>query len=84
MVMVHKTIGTSYIVAELDGSQSQLRVAGFCLIPYFPQTRSSFVIPPDDSDDDQDNTEDDPEDVHYLTSLDAPNRSYVSLDFPSL
>jgi hypothetical protein len=34
MVVVRKTIGKSYIVAELDGAQSELQVAGFRLVPY--------------------------------------------------
>ena len=38
MVAVRKTIGTSYIVAELDGAEAQQRVAGFRLIPYFSRT----------------------------------------------
>jgi hypothetical protein len=84
MVVVRKTIGTSYIVAELDGSQSQLRVAGFRLIPYFPRTRSLVPIVSDVSDDDDDTTEDDPEDVQYLESLNSSSRCYGHLDSPSL
>ena len=29
VVVIRKTPGTSYVIAELDGAQSQLRVAGF-------------------------------------------------------
>ena len=35
MVVVRKTIGTSYVIQELDRSESTLRIAGFHLIPYF-------------------------------------------------
>src|SRR5258708_4915372 len=53
MVVVRKTPGTSYIVAELDGTQSELRVAGFRLIPYFPRDHTTLPIvsnAPDDDD----------------------------------
>ena len=36
MVIVWRTKSLSYPVAELDGIQSELQVASFCLIPYFP------------------------------------------------
>jgi hypothetical protein len=81
MVVVRKTIGTSYVVAELDGSQSQLRVAGFRLIPYFSRTRTAIPIIPNLSDDD-DATEEDPEDVHYLASLDQGAREYSAASLP--
>ena len=74
MVVVRKTIGTSYVIAELDGTQSSLRVAGFRLIPYFPRTRSAFPVttaPRDEED-----TTPDPEDVSYLDSLTGPESQY--------
>ena len=83
MVVVRKTIGTSYIVAELDGAQSTLRVAGFRLVPYFPRTRTPTpivaTIP-----DDEIYSEEDPEDVHYLGSLAPEDRGYQAMNFPSL
>jgi len=77
MVVVRKTPRTSYVVAELDGAQSQLRVAGFRVIPYFRRARSSIPIVPDVTDIDDDATEDDPEDTLYLKSLDPPAREYA-------
>jgi hypothetical protein len=77
MVVVRKTPGTSYVVAELDGAQSQLRVAGFRVIPYFRRAHSSIPIVPDVTDIDDDATEDDPEDTLYLKSLDPPAREYA-------
>ena len=83
MVVVRKTIGTSYIVAELDGMQSQLRVAGFRLIPYFPRMNTSLPIISTLSDD-EDAMEEDPEDVQYLASLDREDREYCVAIPPSL
>lgn len=83
MVVVRKTIGSSYVVAELDGTQSQLRVAGFRLIPYFPRTNSSIpVVTGLDKADD--GTEDDPEDVQHLASLSPQARSYRIMAPPVL
>ena len=82
MVIVRKTIGTSYIVAELDGAESELRVAGFCLIPYFPRTVTATPIVPS-APKFNDTTMDDPEDVRYLASLPAKNRLYCSVMPPS-
>ena len=65
MVVIRKTAGTSYIVAELDGSKSALRVAAFRVIPYFPRSMSSLLIPADVSDE-EDDTVEDPADVHYF------------------
>ena len=62
MVVVRKTIGTSYIVAELDGAESELQVAGFRLIPYFPRTVTATPIVPS-APKFNDTTMDDPEDV---------------------
>lgn len=80
MVIVRKTPGTSYVVAELGEALSQLRVAGFRVIPYFRWTRSSIPIVPDVSDHDDDTTEDDPEDVLYFTSLDPDAQEYAYYD----
>jgi hypothetical protein len=83
MVVVRKTPGTSYIVAELDGAQSELRVAGFRLIPYFPRTRTNLPITLNVPDD-YDTTEEDPEDVRYLASLDPAVREYTSEVAPTV
>jgi len=83
MVVVRKTIGTSYIVAELDGAQSQLRVAGFRLIPYFPRTHTPTPLVANIPDD-EDYTEDDPEDVQYLDSLSPDARNYQTITPPSI
>ena len=82
MAVVRKTIGTSYIVAELDGAESKLRVAGFRLIPYFPRTATATPIVPSAPEFD-DATIDNPEDVRYLASLPAENRLYRSVAPPS-
>ena len=83
MVVVRKTVGTSYIVAELDGAQSQLRVAGFCLIPYFPQTKMDVPIISDVPEED-DTTEDDPEDLLVFASLSPEEQIYSVPPPPSL
>ena len=82
MVVVRKTVGTSYVVAELDGAQSQLRVAGFRLIPYFPRTHTTIPIISNVADDD-DTTEDDPEDVQYFADLTPEDKQYEVLSSPS-
>jgi hypothetical protein len=83
MVVVRKTVGTSYVVAELDGTQSQLRVAGFRLIPYLPRSSTSIPIVSNISDD-EDTTEDDPEDVQFLASLEQEDREYLVVNPSSL
>ncbi|KAL5478641.1 hypothetical protein ACEPAI_1918 [Sanghuangporus weigelae] len=42
-VIVRKTKAGSYVIAELDGSISKIRVATFHLISYFP--RSNLSVP---------------------------------------
>ena len=37
-VIIRRTQGGSYVVSELDGSISKIRVAAFRLIPYFPRS----------------------------------------------
>ena len=83
MVVVRKTPGTSYVVAELDGTQSELRVAGFRLIPYFPRDRTSLPII-SNVPDDFDTTEEDPADTQYLSSLDPATREYTSEAAPNI
>ena len=81
MVVVRKTKGTSYVVAELDGAQSQLRVAGFRVIPYFARPTSSVSVVPDVSDE-NDYTEEDPEDVRFFSTLDSFSRCYKTISSP--
>ena len=81
-VVIRKKAGPSYIVAELDGAQSQLRVAGFRLIPYLARTETrdpSFATLPDD----EDSTSEDPEDVHFFDSLGPAAGSYCEVPSPS-
>ena len=42
MVVLHRTTGGSYLLAELDGAVSRLRYAAFRLIPYY--SRLSPII----------------------------------------
>jgi hypothetical protein len=86
MRVVRKTIGTSYIVSELDGARSQLRIAGFRVVPYFARSQSSVSVTTDTLDDkeEEDDTFDDPEDVDFFESLSEEERVYESLPIPSL
>ena len=43
-VVVRRTQGGLYIIAELDGSVVKHRVAAFRLIPYFPQEKLSIPV----------------------------------------
>ena len=43
MVVVRRTKGGAYVLAELDGTVSLTRFAAFRIIPYFPRT--NIVIP---------------------------------------
>lgn len=45
LMVVRRTRGGSYILAELDGSISLLRFAAFRLIPYFPRSQASYSVP---------------------------------------
>ena len=81
MVVVRKTRGTSYIVAELDGAQSQLRVAGFRLIPYFPRTTTDVAII-SDVPVDKDSTCEDPDDERFFAAAALDDRHYISLPAP--
>jgi len=82
MVVIRKTIGTSYVVAELDGSESHLRVAGFRLIPYLSRTRTDVPLP-EEPPDHADPTEEDPEDAMFLDSLSPLDREYRVVSPPS-
>ena len=82
MVVLRKTIGTSYVVSELDGSESLLRVAGFRLVPYLSRTRTTVPLPSEPSES-IDPTEEDPEDVMFLESLSLLDRQYLAASPPS-
>ncbi|OCB90340.1 hypothetical protein A7U60_g2439 [Sanghuangporus baumii] len=43
-VVVCKTKASSYVIVELDGSVSKIRVAAFRLIPYLPRLNLSVPI----------------------------------------
>jgi len=44
MLVVHRTRGGAYILAELDGATSKLRYAAFRLVPYYPRTQATAPI----------------------------------------
>ena len=44
MVVVKRTKGGSYILAELNGALSKSRVAAFRVIPYLPRSKSSIPV----------------------------------------
>jgi Integrase zinc binding domain/RNase H-like domain found in reverse transcriptase len=44
MVVVRRTAGGSYILAELDGAVSRLSYAAFRIVPYFPRTLASVPV----------------------------------------
>jgi hypothetical protein len=44
MVVLRRTIGGSYLLAELDGSVSRLRYAAFRLAPYYPRDRTRMEV----------------------------------------
>jgi hypothetical protein len=81
LVVVRKTKGTSYILAELDGAQSQLRVAGFRVIPYFPRSKTDIPILSGVTEED-DATSEDPEDIRYFDSLPEDERAYFGAAAP--
>ena len=82
VVVVRKTVGTSYIIAELDGAQSRLRVAGFRLVPYFPRTATDASLPTFSPDEDDVVSNDDPEDIAYLLNLSPSEKRYRTLKAP--
>ena len=82
MVVVRKTQGKSYIVTELDGAQSQLRVAAFRVIPYFARSHSSISLV-SDVPDDEDFTEDDPSDVQFFKNAVSDEQDYCRVPLPS-
>ena len=81
VVVIRKTRGMSYVIAELDGTISKLRVAAYCLIPYLSRTRTEITIPALHEEDDH--TEEDPEDTYYLNSLSPEERVYTHAKSPS-
>ena len=82
VVVVRKTEGMSYTVAELDGAVHRHRIAGFRLIPYFPRTHTDIPLVPNLPAED-DSTRDSPEDVAFLESLPPEASTYFSAVAPS-
>jgi hypothetical protein len=81
MVVVRKTPGMSYVVAELDGTESKLHIAGYRVIPYFPRSKTDFPVT-EATIADVGDTYDDPEDVAYFRSLAPEDRIYSSATPP--
>ena len=81
-VVVRKTIG-SYVIAELNGSQSQLRVAVFRVIPYVSCYSTSIPIIPNTSKDNNGTCED-PEDLLFFESIKLDDREYTVTRPPRL
>ena len=44
MIVLRRTVGGSYLLAELDGSVSRLRFAAFRLLPYHPRSRTRIPV----------------------------------------
>jgi len=44
MVVLRRTTGGSYLLAELDGAVSRLQYAAFRLVPYFPRSHSTIPV----------------------------------------
>ena len=44
MVVVRRTAGGSYILAELDGSLSRLRFAAYRVVPYLPRSKTRIPV----------------------------------------
>jgi len=44
MVVLQRTTGGSYLLAELDGSILRLRYAAFRLLPYFPRNEIAILV----------------------------------------
>src|SRR6266481_6028297 len=44
MVVVHRTTGGAYILAELDGAVSRLHYAAFHIVPYFPHLLDNLPV----------------------------------------
>ena len=63
VVIVQKTQGSFYVVAELDGAQSEQHIASFHLIPYLPRVATDIPIISNVPEAEQIETESDPEEV---------------------
>ena len=44
MVVVHRTAGGTYILAEIDSAISRLHYATFCIVPYFPRSLDNLPV----------------------------------------
>ena len=82
-VVVWKTIGSSYVITELNGSQSQLCVTAFRVIPYVSRYSTSIPIIPNTSKD-NDGTCEDPEDLLFFKSIKPDDRKYTVSQPPRL
>jgi len=82
VVVVRRTKGTSYVVAELDGAQHRHHVAAFRVVPYFPRTRTDIELVSNMPEEEED-TYDDPDDIAYLGSLSPAEREYTIRSPPS-
>ena len=82
-VVVRKTIGSSYVIAELNRSQSQFRVAAFRVIPYVSHYSTSIPIIPNTSKDNNGTCED-PEDLLFFESIKLDDCKYTVSQPPRL
>jgi hypothetical protein len=93
LVVLKRTTGGSYILAELDGSISKLRFAAFRLVPYYPRDIRAIPVTKltDASPEALDNMTYDPESLHSLSAIPPSSTasnlfftdSYHPLHFPS-
>ena len=44
MIVLHRTTGESYLLAELNGAISRLQYVVFRLLPYFPCLKLSILV----------------------------------------
>jgi hypothetical protein len=44
MIVVRRTKGGSYLLAEFDGAVSKLRYAAFRIIPYYPRSEERVTV----------------------------------------
>jgi hypothetical protein len=82
MIVLRRTIGGSYLLAELDGSVSKLRYAAFRLTPYHPRNHTRIPVTSitglDDEDldrmagEDVEELDDEDPEFHFLPDPDNP------------
>jgi len=44
MVVIHRSKGGAYVLAEMDGAVSRLRYASFRVVPYFAQSLENIPL----------------------------------------